>query len=212
MRGSRKVPWTLDFVGWRKMLPGFNVYLFSGKLIMQRNLEWPQNDRIPNALVDAFKDAMTNGNKIHDDLFDLSPVNVEVDDAVVMAGEECGVQTMPLKRRNNCCDRERLLRHLQKRSYICYQSSSQEDCARRVEALEGQSKSTGQNSAGQDQLEKQHDDPDDGITMKPPGPKKQARKPKDPIVKVLDEEVKKVKQLSKAMDIDHQERHGDRPY
>ncbi|KAK3745625.1 hypothetical protein QZH41_002254, partial [Actinostola sp. cb2023] len=31
-------------------------------------------------------------------------------------------EKMPLKRRNNCCDRERLLRHLQKRSYICYQS------------------------------------------------------------------------------------------
>jgi len=70
------------------------IALYTGKLIMQRNLEWPQNNHIPNALVDAFKDAMTNGNKIHDDLFDLSPVNLEVDDAVVMAGEECGVQTV----------------------------------------------------------------------------------------------------------------------
>jgi len=36
---------------------------------------------------------------------------------------------MPLKRRNNCCDRERLLRHLQKRSYICYQSSEESSVA-----------------------------------------------------------------------------------
>ena len=37
---------------------------------------------------------MIRGNQIHDDLFDHDRINVTVDDAVAMAGEECGVQRL----------------------------------------------------------------------------------------------------------------------
>lgn len=70
------------------------IALYVGKLIMQGDLDWPQGDSMPSTLVNAFKAAMIKGNQIHDDLFDQSPVNVEVEDAVAMAGEECGVQAI----------------------------------------------------------------------------------------------------------------------
>jgi len=37
---------------------------------------------------------MTKGNQIYEDLFDFNPVNVDVEIAIVMAGEECGVETI----------------------------------------------------------------------------------------------------------------------
>lgn len=37
---------------------------------------------------------MIKGNKIHDDLFDHDATNVTVEDAVSMAGEECGVESL----------------------------------------------------------------------------------------------------------------------
>ena len=49
---------------------------------------------MPSSLVNAFKVAMIKGNQIHDDLFDQNPVNVGVEDAVSMAGEECSIQSI----------------------------------------------------------------------------------------------------------------------
>ena len=37
---------------------------------------------------------MIKGNQIHDDLFDHEGINVTVEDAVSMAGEECGVRAL----------------------------------------------------------------------------------------------------------------------
>ena len=40
---------------------------------------------------DAPYDTMIRGNDLYDDMFDHGGVNVNVDDAVQMAGEDCGV-------------------------------------------------------------------------------------------------------------------------
>lgn len=70
------------------------ISLHAGKQIVQGGIEWPQGDEISNTSIKGYESAMLKGNMIHDDLFDLSPVNVDVDDAIVMAGEECCVLTV----------------------------------------------------------------------------------------------------------------------
>jgi len=49
---------------------------------------------LPRQWKDALRTAMLNGNDIHDDLFDFGAVNVDIDDAVAMAGDECMVDNL----------------------------------------------------------------------------------------------------------------------
>lgn len=70
------------------------IALYMGKLCSQRNLPWPAGDSLPDSWQTSFREAMIKGNKIHDDLFDHDATNVTVEDAVSMAGEECGVESL----------------------------------------------------------------------------------------------------------------------
>ena len=71
----------------------FNA-LHMGKLCSARNLSWPTGDLPPESRKRALQETMIKGNQIHDDLFDHHSVNVTVEDAESIAGEECGVQTL----------------------------------------------------------------------------------------------------------------------
>ena len=65
-----------------------------GKMCFEGNLVWPTGDCLPEAWRKSLREAMIKGNKIHDDLFDHDATNVPVDDAVSMAGEQCGVRML----------------------------------------------------------------------------------------------------------------------
>ena len=65
-----------------------------GKLCFNKNLSWPTGNILPEPWRAALRGAMIKGNRIHDDLFDHEGINVTVDDAVSMAGEECGVRAL----------------------------------------------------------------------------------------------------------------------
>ena len=43
---------------------------------------------------DALREAMTRGNDLHDEIFDHEGVNLNVDEAVEMAGDDCGVLSL----------------------------------------------------------------------------------------------------------------------
>lgn len=51
---------------------------------------WQPSPRV----LEKITERSIRGNQIHDDLFDHEGINVTVDDAVSMAGEECGVQRL----------------------------------------------------------------------------------------------------------------------
>ena len=40
---------------------------------------------------DALREAMTRGNDLHDEMFDHEGINLNVDEAVEMAGDDCGI-------------------------------------------------------------------------------------------------------------------------
>lgn len=61
------------------------IALNMGKLCFDRKLSWPSGNILPEPW---------RATLIHDDLFDHEGVNVTVDDAVLMAGEECGVRAL----------------------------------------------------------------------------------------------------------------------
>jgi len=46
---------------------------------------------LSNVWREVFEWAITSGNELHDELFDHEGINVNVDEAVEVAGEECGV-------------------------------------------------------------------------------------------------------------------------
>lgn len=70
------------------------IALYMGKLCFENNLAWPSGNLLPESWKTSLREAMITGNQIHDDLFDHEGINVTVDDAVAMAGEECGVQRL----------------------------------------------------------------------------------------------------------------------
>lgn len=70
------------------------IALYMGKLCVQKNLTWPTGNLCSESWQTSLKEAMIKGNLIHDDLFDQEGINVTVDDAVSMAGEECRVRAM----------------------------------------------------------------------------------------------------------------------
>ena len=68
------------------------IALIMGKIWIRGSLHWPRGDCLPELWRKSLVDAMIKGNKIHDDLFDQQAVDLEVEDAVSLADEECGVQ------------------------------------------------------------------------------------------------------------------------
>ena len=70
------------------------IALYMGKLCFENNLAWPSGNLLPVSWKTSLREAMIRGNQIHDDLFDHEGINVTVDDAVAMAGEEHGVQRL----------------------------------------------------------------------------------------------------------------------
>lgn len=64
-----------------------------GKIWIRGSLLWPRGDCLPESWRKSLIEAMIKGNKIHDDLFDHQAVDLEVEDAVSLADNECGVQS-----------------------------------------------------------------------------------------------------------------------
>ena len=68
------------------------IALMFGHLYFSNNLRPPLlGFQLSNTWKDSLVEAMLRGNEIHDDIFDNDAVNVAVDDAVEIAGEECFV-------------------------------------------------------------------------------------------------------------------------
>lgn len=68
------------------------IALIMGKIWIRGSLLWPRGDCLPESWRKSLVEAMIKGNKIHDDLFDHQAVDLEVEDAVSLADNECGVQ------------------------------------------------------------------------------------------------------------------------
>lgn len=67
------------------------IALYMGRLVHTSCLTWPKDASLAIEWKHVLRSAMLNGNAIHDDLFDFDAVNIQVDDAVVLAGDECKV-------------------------------------------------------------------------------------------------------------------------
>ena len=70
------------------------IALCMGKMFFEQHLSWPSGNCLPHSWQRSLREAMIKGNRIHDDLFDHDAINVTVEDAVSMAGEECGVRRL----------------------------------------------------------------------------------------------------------------------
>ena len=68
------------------------IALLMGKQWMEGHLLWPTGDILAESWRKSLFEAMIKGNKIHDDLFDRQAVDLDVEDAVALADNECGVQ------------------------------------------------------------------------------------------------------------------------
>lgn len=69
------------------------ISLIMGKMWMNGNLLWPRDVLLPEPWKQSLCEAMIKGNKIHD-LFDHQAVDLAVEDAVSLADNECGVQSL----------------------------------------------------------------------------------------------------------------------
>lgn len=70
------------------------IALLMGKVCMGGHLPWPTGDNLPESWRESLLEAMIRGNQLHDDLFDHQAVDLEVEDAVSLADNECGVQSV----------------------------------------------------------------------------------------------------------------------
>ena len=62
-----------------------------GKLVSNRNLKQPVGLLLSDDWKAALILAITKGNQIHDGLFDFEAVDIDIDDAVIMTGDQWGV-------------------------------------------------------------------------------------------------------------------------
>lgn len=67
------------------------IALLFGHLYFSHGLQPPINSQLQNNWKVALIDAIISGNDIHDDIFEGDAINVSVDEAVQIAGEECCV-------------------------------------------------------------------------------------------------------------------------
>ena len=70
------------------------IALIMGKMWMNGSLLWPRDVLLPEPWKQSSYEAMIKGKKIHDDLFDHQAVDLAVEDAVSLADNECGVQSL----------------------------------------------------------------------------------------------------------------------
>ena len=70
------------------------IALIMGKMWMNGGLLWPRDALLPEPWKQSLYEAMIKGNKIHDDLFDHQAVDLAVKDAVSLADNQCGVQSL----------------------------------------------------------------------------------------------------------------------
>lgn len=68
------------------------IALLMGQKWIQGSLLWPRGDNLPESWRKSLIEAMIKGNQIHDDLFNHEAVDLEVEEAVSLADNECGVQ------------------------------------------------------------------------------------------------------------------------
>ena len=61
---------------------------------MNGSLLWPRDVLLPEPWKQSLYEAMIKGDKIHDDLFNHQAVDLAVEDAVSLADNECGVQSL----------------------------------------------------------------------------------------------------------------------
>ena len=69
------------------------IALLMGKIWTEECLAWPRGDYLPESWRKSLIEAMIKGNQIHDDLFEHQAVDLEVEDAVSLADQECGIQS-----------------------------------------------------------------------------------------------------------------------
>ena len=67
------------------------ICLYFGQVASKGLLVPKQGLTLSNVWREVFEWAITSGNELHDELFDHEGINVNVDEAVEVAGEECGV-------------------------------------------------------------------------------------------------------------------------
>ena len=70
------------------------IALCFGRLYNHHKFPAPQGYMLSEQWMLALHEAMTKGNEIHDELFENEAIDVAVEDAVDMAGTECGVQSL----------------------------------------------------------------------------------------------------------------------
>ena len=70
------------------------IALYMGKLCIEKNLLWPTSDCVSKPLMESLKEAMIQGNKLHDPQYKGEAINVTVHEAFLSAGKECGVQSL----------------------------------------------------------------------------------------------------------------------
>ena len=70
------------------------IALCFGRLYSHHKFPAPQSYMLSEQWTLALHEAMTKGNEIHDELFENEAIDVVVEDAVDMAGTECGVQSL----------------------------------------------------------------------------------------------------------------------
>ena len=67
------------------------IAVYMAKLVAERNLKQPNQIALSNDWKEALINAITTENQLHDDFFEFDAVDVTVDQAVVMAGDQWDV-------------------------------------------------------------------------------------------------------------------------
>ena len=67
------------------------ISLYFGEVASKGHLPPRQGLVLSAHWKEALKEAMIRGNDLHDDLFDHEGINLNVDDAIEMAGDDCGI-------------------------------------------------------------------------------------------------------------------------
>ena len=70
------------------------ICLYFGQLASQGLLHPRQTLMLPTRWRDSLKQSIMQGNHLHDELFDQEAVNLDAEEAVEMAGEDCGVVSL----------------------------------------------------------------------------------------------------------------------
>lgn len=70
------------------------IALYMGRFVKEKHLAFPVEKQLSVAWKDSLYEAMTVGNDIHDEIFGEEAVDVVVDEAIEIAGEQCAVKEL----------------------------------------------------------------------------------------------------------------------